>query len=481
MRIEELAVSVRPRKSVEAVDLGIHMVRSWAFAVYFPFLIVLLPFWVGLCFIFPESPHWVIFFLWWFKPFWDRVPLFVLSRAMFGTPPRVIDTLRALPGMLRYPWLGAMTFFRFTPNRAILLPVVMLEGLAGERRRRRKSLIGRELLSFAFLLNIVFVLFEWFVLYFGLFILAHLLVPGTMGDELFSAPYSQVENLAVSLFYFLSIWLLEPFFVGASFSLYLNCRTKLEGWHVELAFRRLANRLREEMGRVALVVIGLLALAVDVDAQEDYEQRSRTEIDQILSDPVFGTSETKEGWFLKDFGKSDRQTKEIDPAVSSFVDFFAGIFRLLIWGIGIFVVFLIVYFILKVLTNFRMGGKPPPKNQEEKLVLFGKVVDPDALPADIPAAAAQLFAQGEIRAAMSLLFRGALIELTLSGKLEFEDFATEEECLRLAGRKLDSAHMDFLTELTRAWQAVAYAHRTPATELFERLCGQWRQLLRGAA
>ena len=39
------------------------------------------------------------------------------------------------------------------------------------------------------------------------------------------------------------VTLIEPFYVGAGFALYLNCRTRIEGWDVELAFKRLARRL----------------------------------------------------------------------------------------------------------------------------------------------------------------------------------------------------------------------------------------------
>ena len=36
--------------------------------------------------------------------------------------------------------------------------------------------------------------------------------------------------------------LLEPFYVAAGFGLYLNRRTLLEGWDIEVALRRIAER-----------------------------------------------------------------------------------------------------------------------------------------------------------------------------------------------------------------------------------------------
>jgi len=124
-------------------------------------------------------------------------------------------------------------------------------------------------------------------------------------------------------------------------------------------------------------------------------------------------------------------------------------------------------------------SKPPPAEPERNLVLFGQEIDPLSLPEDIPSTASRLFAAGDVRAAMSLLFRGALIELARTGKLEVADFVTEEECLRLAARKLKGDDIGFLTDLTRTWQRVAYGHRMPARDRFDQLCVQWRRLLGG--
>jgi len=481
MKIEALTVAVRPRKAMEAVDLGIHMVAAWAWSVFVPLLFVLVPCWVALLFIFPNSPWLVILFLWWFKPFWDRIPLFVLSRAMFGTPPRLSETLRAWPSLLRFPWFGAMTLFRLSPNRALTLPVVMLEGLSGERRRRRKNLIATNLVGMGLLVNAVFMVFEWLVLFFGFFILSTLLVPEELGHNLFSEPYSRLESILFSAFYWMSVWLLEPFFVGACFSLYLNCRTKLEGWHLELAFRRLAQRLREEMGRAAILALACLLLGmVPARAQEDDIARAKTQIDEVLKDPVFGKAELKRGWYLKKFNENQKKNEQEEPLVwGALASMFAGLVRLLIWALGAVVVIFIVYIIVKLCFGAKFKSKPPPAEPERKLVLFGQEIDPLSLPEDIPSTASRLFAAGDVRAAMSLLFRGALIELARTGKLEVADFVTEEECLRLAARKLKGDDIGFLTDLTRTWQRVAYGHRMPARDRFDQLCVQWRRLLGG--
>ena len=52
----------------------------------------------------------------------------------------------------------------------------------------------------------------------------------------------QRASLEDAIVYALVILALEPFYVAAGFALYLNRRTLLEGWDIELALRRIAER-----------------------------------------------------------------------------------------------------------------------------------------------------------------------------------------------------------------------------------------------
>ena len=49
---------------------------------------------------------------------------------------------------------------------------------------------------------------------------------------------------------------LHPWFVGAGFGLYINCRTQLEAWDIEVAFRRIVQR---RAGSVAAAMLALIA------------------------------------------------------------------------------------------------------------------------------------------------------------------------------------------------------------------------------
>ena len=59
--------------------------------------------------------------MWWLRPAFDRIPMYVLSRAVFGSVPGIAETLRA---QLRWGWRpmrGHLTWRRLSP----LQPAVM--------------------------------------------------------------------------------------------------------------------------------------------------------------------------------------------------------------------------------------------------------------------------------------------------------------------------------------------------------------------
>ena len=97
MRLEQIAVRLRRRSPWEALDLGRALLRHWAarvyrawFATYWPAgMVILLVMW--------PWPEYAILVLWWLKPLFDRVLLFVFSRSVFGDECRVRDLLRELP------------------------------------------------------------------------------------------------------------------------------------------------------------------------------------------------------------------------------------------------------------------------------------------------------------------------------------------------------------------------------------------------
>ena len=108
-------------------------------------------------------------------------------------------------------------------------------------------------------------------------------------------------------------------------------------------------------------------------------------------------------------------------------------------------------------------------------------IRPESLPADIGAAAQALLERGQDRAALSLLYRGALSRLVHGHGVPIRAASTERECLTLAAPRLAPARQAFLAELVSAWQMVAYAGRTWPREALAPLCSAFEAQLPASA
>jgi hypothetical protein len=68
------------------------------------------------------------------ETFWERLPLFIASRMLFGEAPGIWSSMKSLPLKDLLPWL---LWRRFSTQRAFDNPVTVLEGLKGAARRQR--------------------------------------------------------------------------------------------------------------------------------------------------------------------------------------------------------------------------------------------------------------------------------------------------------------------------------------------------------
>ena len=104
-------------------------------------------------------------------------------------------------------------------------------------------------------------------------------------------------------------------------------------------------------------------------------------------------------------------------------------------------------------------------------------IRPETLPDAVGAAAAQLWQQGEHRAALSLLYRGALSRLVHGHAVPIRAASTEGECVALARSRLDAQAAAFFARLVAAWQLAVYGARLPdalqVTEMCREFDLQW--------
>jgi len=462
-----IAITLRRRSPWEAMDLGFTMLRRWwkpVFAAHAAVFIplnaaVILACWAaGMLWLAP-------IIVWWLQPLYDRVVLHVLSRAVFGE----VVGVRAALGAWR-EWLGSgltsALFWRvlwWDLARSFHLPVHQLEGQRGGAARARKSLLGRRVRSYGVWLTIVWLHFEGLILMSVGGAAALLLpaqadrVPGDDGSFLGGmAEMFRLTTWDDAVIYSAVIFALEPLYVAAGFALYLNRRTLLEGWDVEVALRRIAEK--------HAVVLLAIALAVPffVHAQD---KQPKKEIAEVLKAKVFGYEREVERWLPK---KKDEKKKDDKADTSGWEALgyaLAKAAEVLMW-IG--AAALVAYALWWAARLLPRGGAAPPEPYRPPAALFGMDLAPETLPPDVAAAAAALAREGRLREALSLLYRGALSELVHKRGVRLLASHTEGDVLHLSGNP------DFLRTLVDAWRACAYAQRIPPAADVERLASDYR-------
>lgn len=254
MEIDRLSVAVRPRRDWEAMDLGFRLARACAGPLFVAWLAVLVPATLAIALVMYRIPEFAPLVLWWLKPLLDRAPLHVLSRAVFGEVPTARETLRALPAAAWNGLLASLTWRRIHSRRSFVLPVWQLEGSRGAAWRARVAVLSRRAGGGATWLTIACLHLE-LALNIGFYGLLWLLLPQSVEMDLrgmFTGEQPQWFEFVELAFFAGAVAIVEPFYVAAGFALYLNRRTLLEGWDLEIAFRRLAARLaRRSEGEAA--------------------------------------------------------------------------------------------------------------------------------------------------------------------------------------------------------------------------------------
>lgn len=518
MRLTDASVAIRPRNAWEAQDLGIRLARQHAGLLTASWALVSLPVFVLLSALLWNQPDLAILLFWWLKPAFERLPLHILSRALFADTPSLGEALRAFPGLLRRQLLPSLLWRRFSPTRSFDLPVLQLEGLGGKERRQRLAVLHRRNSSGATWLTVAGMHFEA-ALWLGLMALFYLLLPQQwLSDWKWQAliraaegDWLWLEHLS-NLFYALVLVVWEPVYVACGFTLYLNRRTELEAWDIELVFRRLRQRLLGSAYALLLAVAGCLALfpaapSLAADSvthscplpspdpnspeaprllkQKVTSEQARKDALEILTSPPFKNSETVTRWRLGADRADEPQTGQEDGRLKRFLDALehwqafkvaAQLIEVLLWAALFSLVFLLLWRYRRWLRLFagRLGVAPMPA-AAPPAVMFGLDLAPESLPDDVAGTAERLWDE-QPRAALGLLYRALLSRLLHDFHLPLRDSSTEGEVLERV-HSMQRAELDrYAGSLTRSWQAQAYGHLAPEAGLKASLCDGWRQL-----
>jgi hypothetical protein len=328
--------------------------------------------------------------------------------------------------------------------------------------------------------------------------------------------WNWLEHLT-NTFYALILVVWGPIYVSCGFTLYLNRRTALEAWDIELVLRRLRQRL---IGSAYVLVMGagviLTTLAppawsaeadssCPVPIQETSvgqkkeaapntarlthqalsSEAARQQIKTLLDQPPFKNPKSVSGWRLAEEKPKPRAAgtdhKAIPPLkwlswLFNAAKVAAEVFKILLWGAVIALIGLVIWRYRVWFSTFvsrKPARKPMTRSTPEQL--FGLKVAAESLPDDVAGSAERLWAS-QPREALGLLYRALLSRLLTDYRLPLKSADTEGEVLeRVAHLNQPSLH-DFSADLTRHWQNLAYGHQLPPDHVRQELCDSWRQL-----
>ena len=557
--MDNIAARLRPRSKWEAVDLGFALVRQWWRPMLVAWLLASLPVMLligGIAFlpallaegelrsdsaavkVFSVSLI-AVLALWWLKPLFERAPLYVLGEAMFGQVPTTRQIIKALPRLF---WnngiFASLTWRRFNLGRTFDFPIRQLEGskgkFAAQRRRALNPYGWGAAAKSAWVLSYV----ELVLMFAAGLLLNSFWIgegPFSYGVDLGGAESQLAQDIAYFGLYYVAMSFVDLFFVAIGFSLYLNARNSLEGWDIELAFRKLRARLdapprrvtakvtaavkptaQSSASKVLAILIcisigGLFGNAVDAaqinDAQtagyalqkaeirassgsaiaDDGEHKDAVNgqsravrqgaVDELEGDSRMGSSveKTRLNYIGPWWTGNEAVAKKKPPKITWLADlvgYLASAFKYLGWGALIVLITYLIYRALKNAGWLQLQRARVPLPD----TLFGMDVRPESLPDDVPASAREYLQKGDVRAALALIYRASLIFLLQDGKIEIANGDTEGDCLRRvrAGYMEHPSFGAMMRTLFNAWLWVAYKRAPLAVAECEQLIANWQ-------
>ncbi len=530
MELEKLQLNLRPRSNRQALDLGFTLLHMDLWNVYMAWLALIVPCGLlvtALVAIWPEHSPWLWLLLWWPLPMFERAPLHVLSRKVFGEEVNWRQAVRAWPQHLRGGMLGMLTLGRFNTARGLYHAVWQLEGARGKAARERKNLLGSsDTSSSAYWYGVLCAYFIT-VLQFGMIGLISIFIPRADGMvnpfELLLSNGELNEQVLTLVFsyltYLVALAVVGPVFVACSFTLYLNRRATLEAWDLEIALRQIKpprklnphTKTSAKTTRTTLLVLlasslflvtpptpvhakssesKIPAAPANLDKctppafieeqikerqppRDEQQKALRQEMDGIMAAPDVRPYQCVERFSFSNH-KPDEARKR--PKRDSTIDNLVGA------SMKVILIAVLAAAVLWLILRYRhhLGGMFGRKPQVQAATEVGGLdIRPESLPPDVAAQVLRLWRAGEQRAALGLLYRATLSRLVQQDELFFSHGATEGDCLAIAAKaqhqlRMSLERLKLVRICTELWRDAAYGERWPHTEVVEMQCVAWQ-------
>ena len=471
MQLDRLSVALRPRNSWEAIDLGFQMARARFWRLWLLWWMSALPVTLLLALGLHQYPEFIASAIWWFKPLYEPALLYWLSRALFNEDLSLREVRRDWWKVTRRRLPGNLLWRRFSLNRSMFMPIALLEQPDNAAYKERRRVFTRGFSGGGWL-TVIGVHLEGVInlsLIFGIAMLVpDELLPRWEWHDWFDDSNAWL-SWAWALAGVFAMSLIAPFYVAGGFGLYLSRRTGLEGWDLELSFRRLVEKL--SLGLLAAVLLVPMLLVEPVQA-ETLREEVRATVEEVLASEDFGSEETVTRWVMRDEKSSDP-----DLQFDGDLRWLADLLKIIAWiAVGALLVWLVVQ-LLRYRDRLKVGvgRRSVQAKAEAARVKIEGVLELSQLPDDIVGAVREQLQAGDLRAAVSLLYRASVSVLVHRHALELGDSATEGECLAQVNAQRPREEAEFFRRLTRLWIYIAYAERTPADADVLVLLDDWAQ------
>jgi hypothetical protein len=273
----------------------------------------------------------------------------------------------------------------------------------------------------------------------------------------------------------------DVFITAAGFGLYVNSRTWVEGWDVELAFKRMANRIRSVVG---VFLLGLLIMltapvqafdeSVDGSIVDNKSSKDFEAYHEKYKEPKEKIEEIKKHEDFKVYKEKYKESKASSLPSSAPMGGLADVFTALgyaLLGILLFILLgAIVWLIMRARTL--RGSSSVNVVREKARVVMGMEVTAASLPDDLMSVARGLWSAGENLQAMSLLYRGALAWWIDRAGVDIVQSDTEGDCLQRV-KNTARGEVGYFQDLTDLWMKAAYNMNVPLDVEWDELCRKW--------
>jgi len=467
-------ISSRKMDSREAADTGLLLWRE-SFINFLPFFAI--PFW--LCaFILRLLPgkmqyfSWLI--LWFLRPLFDRPVLHIISVRFFES---VTGMKRLFKGLGKSLWrglLGDLLWRRFSPLRAAMMPVYVLEygkpvKKSADEIKKRKELLKKSGIGYCFFLTLWGIALEIALLAGEFFFFG--IMTELFSIEVWPFTGNYMKNIEMFIFtaWCFNFMFVETLYVCMGFSLYINSRIDVEGWDIEIMFRNFAKKLnKKKNGILAAVILICLFVPVSAFTQDRVIEDSpgknipMEKLQKILDSPDFGRE--TDSWGIRLREKQDN---------SNFTGFdFLTMFDRLRFIFAYVLRFIIIICIaaaavLLFIFVRKQVYKKEPKIEKYKMTILQGI--PCGNPELILQKAIDFHDQKNIRMAWGYCTAAAILSWTVYRGLVFPPGATESECTNIAcsAPSCGSSEAHAFNKLINNWINFAYAGQLPPSGSFE--------------